>query len=103
MLPENAPICCVIPPASPAATLVFLNASKSVVLPWSTCPRIVTTGARRGQIWASFGEFIKGLLYAERGTEVVFSGEFRISTSASKCTDARTLITSSDVKVGYSI
>ena len=34
----------VIPPASPLATLVFLIVSKRVVLPWSTCPIIVTTG-----------------------------------------------------------
>ena len=34
----------VIPPASPSATLVFLIVSRSVVLPWSTCPIIVTTG-----------------------------------------------------------
>ena len=38
-----APICCVIPPASPAVTLVSLIASSKDVLPWSTCPIIVTT------------------------------------------------------------
>ena len=40
-----APICCVMPPASPAATFVFLMASRSEVLPWSTWPMTVTTGA----------------------------------------------------------
>ena len=39
-------MCCVIPPASPSATCVFLMASSSVVFPWSTCPMTVTTGAR---------------------------------------------------------
>ena len=45
----NAPIDCVIWPYSFAAIdyfpLIYLNASKSVVFPWSTCPIIVTTGA----------------------------------------------------------
>ena len=39
-------MCCVIPPASPATTEEFLNWSSKVVLPWSTCPMIVTTGGR---------------------------------------------------------
>ena len=39
-------MCCVMPPASPAATLVWRIASSSEVLPWSTCPMTVTTGAR---------------------------------------------------------
>src|SRR3954469_17121498 len=39
-------MCCVIPPASPAATSVSRIASSSDVLPWSTWPMIVTTGGR---------------------------------------------------------
>ena len=39
-------MCWVTPPASPAATLLRLIKSSSDVLPWSTCPMIVTTGAR---------------------------------------------------------
>ena len=35
-----------MPPASPAATLVERMASSSEVLPWSTWPMTVTTGAR---------------------------------------------------------
>ena len=46
ILPENAPICCVIPPNSWATTLVSLKASNRVVFPWSTWPIIVTTGGR---------------------------------------------------------
>lgn len=42
--PEKAPMCCVIPPASDAAIDDFLSVSSKVVLPWSTCPIIVTTG-----------------------------------------------------------
>ena len=38
-----APICWVIPPASPSTTFVFLIKSKSVVFPWSTCPMTVIT------------------------------------------------------------
>src|SRR5256885_648162 len=39
-------MCCVIPPASPAATSVSRMASSSDVLPWSTWPITVTTGGR---------------------------------------------------------
>lgn len=46
ILTWKAPMCCVMPPASPAATEVFRSASRSVVLPWSTWPMIVTTGGR---------------------------------------------------------
>ena len=41
-----APMCCVIPPASPAATSVERIASSREVLPWSTWPITVTTGER---------------------------------------------------------
>ena len=36
----------VMPPASPAATLVMRMASRREVLPWSTWPMMVTTGGR---------------------------------------------------------
>ena len=39
-------MCWVMPPASPATTLVWRMASSSEVLPWSTWPMMVTTGAR---------------------------------------------------------
>ncbi len=45
-------MCWVMPPASPAATSVERMASSSEVLPWSTWPMTVTTGAR-GAIWAA--------------------------------------------------
>ena len=41
-----APMCCVIPPASPSMTLVLRILSSSDVLPWSTCPMTVTIGGR---------------------------------------------------------
>eukprot|EP00659_Diplonema_papillatum_P015480 gene15479-biopygen15571 len=41
---RNAPMACVIPPASPFATSDFRRVSRSVVLPWSTWPITVTTG-----------------------------------------------------------
>ena len=41
-----APMCCVIPPASVSTTDASRMASRSVVLPWSTWPMIVTTGGR---------------------------------------------------------
>src|SRR6266403_1485477 len=39
-------MCWVMPPASPAATLDLRITSSKVVLPWSTWPMIVNTGAR---------------------------------------------------------
>ena len=39
-------MCCVIPPASEAATAVCLRLSSRVVFPWSTCPITATTGGR---------------------------------------------------------
>ena len=39
-------MCCVMPPASPAATSVSRMASSSDVFPWSTWPMIVMTGGR---------------------------------------------------------
>ena len=43
-----APMCWVMPPASPATTLALRIWSSSLVLPWSTWPITVMTGARRG-------------------------------------------------------
>ena len=39
-------MCWVMPPASRSATRVVRIESSSVVLPWSTWPMTVTTGAR---------------------------------------------------------
>ena len=39
-----APMCCVIPPTSPAATALFLTLSRIVVFPWSTWPSTVIIG-----------------------------------------------------------
>ena len=39
-------MCCVMPPASPETTFAPRSASNNDVLPWSTWPMIVTTGAR---------------------------------------------------------
>ena len=41
-----APMCWVMPPASPSVTLVWRITSKIEVLPWSTWPITTTTGAR---------------------------------------------------------
>ncbi len=50
-------MCWVIPPASSSMVLVSRMASSSEVLPWSTCPITVTTGARgrRSPLAASTG------------------------------------------------
>ena len=43
---SDAPMCWVIPPRSPAATVVLRIASSRLVLPWSTWPMTVTIGGR---------------------------------------------------------
>ena len=43
---SEAPMCWVMPPRSPAATVVERIASRRLVLPWSTWPMTVTIGAR---------------------------------------------------------
>ena len=48
-----APIFWVIPPSSFSTMLVFLIASRSVVLPWSTCPNTVITGALFSPVFLS--------------------------------------------------
>ena len=45
-LTRYAPMCWVMPPASPSVTLVLRIASSSEVLPWSTWPITTTTGSR---------------------------------------------------------
>ena len=51
-----APMCCVMPPASPATTLALRMKSSSDVLPWSTWPMIVTTGGRETQRFRRVGD-----------------------------------------------
>ena len=48
-----APMCWVIPPRSPAATVVDRIASSRLVLPWSTWPMTVTIGARETRFASS--------------------------------------------------
>ena len=48
-----APMCWVMPPRSPAATVVERMASRRLVLPWSTWPMTVTIGARSTRSAAS--------------------------------------------------
>lgn len=48
-------MCCVMPPASDAATWLFLRLSSRVVFPWSTCPMMVTTGGRGTRLPGSAG------------------------------------------------
>ena len=61
-----APMCCVIPPDSPEATSAWRIRSRRLVFPWSTCPRIVTTGGRD---------------FRSSGRSVVFASE----TTSSAC------------------
>ena len=54
-------MCWVMPPASPAATFALRIASRSVVLPWSTWPRMTTTG---GLVSMSFDSSSTGLTFS---------------------------------------
>lgn len=69
----NAPMCCVMPPASPSATDAPRNVSNSVVLPWSTCPITVTTGGRGSQFSGGAGGRGNTSLSYENRIERVFS------------------------------
>src|SRR5712691_6860717 len=77
----------VIPPASPAATLVLRIVSRSDVFPWSTWPIIVTTGgittmlsSLREAIIASFAD--SPLLFC---TAVVTVGALRLCSKPRSC------------------
>ena len=50
-------MCCVMPPASPAATSVSRIASSRLVLPWSTWPMTVMTDGARLEV----GRVVDGL------------------------------------------
>src|SRR6185503_7861690 len=54
-------MCCVMPPASRAVTLVVRIASSRLVFPWSTWPRIVMTGGRGLSLLASSSVQSSGL------------------------------------------
>ena len=79
-------MCWVMPPASPAATCVSRIASSSEVLPWSTWPMIVTTGARSTRSSSAS---------SNTGSAISSSSEWTISTSLSSSA-ASTWIDSSD-------
>ena len=79
-------MCWVMPPASPAATEVSRIASSSEVLPWSTWPMIVITGARSTRSASAS---------ANTGAAVSSSSEWTISTSLLS-SEASTWIDSSD-------
>ena len=75
-----APILWVIPPTSVDTILCFEARieSKSVVLPWSTCPIIVTTGARLTSIFSS--AFRRYLFFSS----FIVSSSINASRSSSK-------------------
>ncbi len=79
-------MCWVMPPASPAATSVSRIASSSDVLPWSTWPMIVTTGARGSS---------SSSLSSNSGSAPASSAAWTISISLSN-SSARIWIVSSD-------
>ena len=79
-------MCWVMPPASPSATSVSRTASSSDVLPWSTWPMIVTTGARP---WSSSSAS------SNSGSASASSAAWTISISLSN-SSAMTWIASSD-------
>src|SRR3712207_4587336 len=79
-------MCCVMPPASPAATCVSRIASSSEVLPWSTWPMIVTTGGRSTSTSGSSSKV---------GSAATSSAALTISTSLSNSV-ASTWMASSD-------
>ena len=78
-------MCWVIPPASVSTTLALRIASRSVVLPWSTWPMIVTTGGR-GTRSAGSSSIASGSSSSSSACLIVisrFSSAARSSTSSS--------------------
>ena len=87
-------MCWVIPPASPAATWVSRIASSSDVLPWSTWPMIVTTGARSTRSSSAS---------SKTGSETSSSSAWTISTSLPSSTASISIVSSDRVWVSVRI
>ena len=87
-------MCWVMPPASPAATWVSRIASSSEVLPWSTWPMIVTTGARSTRSSSAS---------SNTGSAISSSSEWTISTSLPSSTASTSIVSSDSVCVSVRI
>ena len=72
-----APMCWVMPPASPATTFALRIASRSRVLPWSTWPMTVTTGGRisRSSSVSSSSSWSRSMAKPSRSSRSSSSGE----------------------------
>jgi len=82
-----APMCCVIPPNSPATTSALRIASSSLVFPWSTWPMTVTTGGL-GSISAPSSVAVSMTVSSYRltiFTSVPYSAASMVAVSASIC------------------
>lgn len=83
-------MCCVMPPASEAATWLFLRLSSRVVFPWSTCPMMVTTGGRCTRLPGSAGGLAVmkdaiSLVEAPMNTEIVYQSGSMVVEQFSPC------------------
>ena len=83
-------MCWVMPPASPAATSVSRIASSRLVLPWSTWPMIVTTGARSTRSSSAS---------SNTGSAISSSSEWTISTSLLNSAASSSIVSSGSVVV----
>ena len=72
---SDAPMCWVMPPRSPDATVVERMASRRLVLPWSTWPMTVTIGARATRLASSSS--------SSNRTSLVASGAGPVPSSSS--------------------
>ena len=77
---SDAPMCWVMPPRSPDATVVERMASSRLVLPWSTWPMTVTIGARATRLASSSS--------SSNRTSLVASGAGPVPSSSSAVADA---------------
>ncbi len=84
----DAPICCVIPPASRSVTRVERMASRRDVFPWSTCPITQTTGGRdvifAGSSSSSFNSSAMTSIFSS-GSQIKLNSR-AISSAVSKST-----------------
>ena len=80
---SEAPMCWVIPPRSPAATVVLRMASRRLVLPWSTWPMTVTIGGRGTRRAGSSSPSRPGSFVAGAAASAVVSATSAAASSAS--------------------
>ncbi len=83
---SDAPMCWVMPPRSPAATVVERMASSRLVLPWSTWPMTVTIGARVTRFASSSSSSSHSCSFAASAGALPSSSSSPVATAVASAT-----------------